>query len=294
MENVLKPLGVDLSFQFVFIFSMLIWARIMALVTMVPFLWGKPVPMVVRVAGATILMAFVVPFILPDETPIVMENALLIFFLFLKEVIMGVIIGYSASLVFFGFEAVGHMVENQRGMSIARVLIPQLGTQGSIASQLLFLLAIAIYFSMDAHLLFLRAFFETFITFPVLEFPKVESGWLPLVHYLAKSSGGILTMAVSISAPVIIAILVADIILGVANRVAPQINVWELGFNVKGYLGILILALMMLMMGQVMHDTFLRGHRDDVRTIELLEKGDTHTQPPSDFHPPIFPWLPGQ
>lgn len=292
MEDVLKPLGVDASFQFVFIFAMLVWARILALVSFVPFLWGKPVPMIARVAGATILMAFVVPFLLPKEIPIVTEDYLLLFFLFVKEVIIGMIIGFTASLVFYGFESAGHMVDNQRGMSIARVLIPQLGTQGSLSSQVLFTMAVAVYFALDGHILFLRSFFDSFLTLPVLEFPQVASGWLPLVHHLAKASGNVLTMSLAISAPVIIAILVADIILGVANRMAPQINVWELGFNIKGYLGVLMLAFMMFLMLQVMRDSFVDGHRTTQHTLRLLEKGETHVAPIPANAPPIFPWLP--
>lgn len=294
MEDVLKPLGVDVSFQFVFIFAMLVWARILALVSFVPFLWGKPVPMIARIAGATILMAFVVPLLLPSEVPVVTQDYLLLFFLFVKEVVIGLIIGFAASLVFYGFESAGHMIDNQRGMSIARVLIPQLGTQGSLSSQVLFTMAVAVYFALDGHVLFLQSFFESFVTLPVLEFPRVESGWLPLVHYLAKASGDILAMSLAISAPVIIAILVADIVLGVANRVAPQINVWELGFNIKGYLGVLMLAFMMFLMLEVMRDAFVDGQRDTQQTLRLLEKGETHALPMPANAPSTFPWLPGR
>ncbi|MBI2343195.1 MAG: flagellar biosynthetic protein FliR [Deltaproteobacteria bacterium] len=272
MDAMLRQFGVHASFQFVFIFALLVWTRMLALVSMVPFPWGKPVPMLVRVSGATVMMVFVVPLLLPSEPPPITNNMLLVGTLFLKEAILGVVIGFAASLVFYGFEAAGHMIENQRGMSIAHVLIPQLGTQGSLASQLLFLLSITIYFVMQGHVIFLETFYHSFVTFPVLEFPAIAPGWFPLVDFLAKSSGAILTMAIGVAAPVIIAILLADIILGVANRVAPQINVWELGFNIKGYLGVLILALMMVLMTEVFTETFRAQRAVDTTTQQLLER----------------------
>jgi flagellar biosynthesis protein FliR len=293
MHTVMEQMGVGTNFQFVFIFAMLVWTRILAMTATVPFLWGKPVPMVARVGASALLMLFVVPFIIPESPPPITDQSILIVFLFIKEAVYGVVIGFTASLIFFGFEAAGHMIENQRGMSIARVLIPQLGTQGSLASQLLFLMSVAVYYTLDGHIVFLEAFYGTYHTMPVLELPNIDPGWFPLVSYLTEVSGHVVTMAIAISAPVIIAILLADIILGVANRMAPQINVWELGFNVKGYVGVLLFALMMTLMLPVMQESFERGHDYNRTVMRLLERRDLPIPPATeeDVIPPL-PWMP--
>ena len=122
----------------------------------------------------------------------------------------------------------------------ARVLIPELGEQTSLSGQFLFLLAVVVYLSLGGHRLFLEAFCESYRILPILSLPSATD-FFSLIDYLGILTGKVIFMSMQISMPVLIAIFIADIILGVANRFAPQINVWEMGFNIRGYLGVLIL-----------------------------------------------------
>ena len=271
MPAVLEKLGVHIDFQFAFIFASLVWVRLLAIVAVVQFLFGKPVPMMVRVGSSVILMAFLYPHLVPASPPEIIQHMGALFALYLKEAFIGLTIGLSVAIVFYGFEAAGNMIDNQRGMSIARVLIPELGTMDLISGQFLYLLAVVIYLSLGGHLLFFEAVFGSYQVLPVFELPSIQPGFLPFLDFFARITGHVLIMSLQIAAPVIIAILIADIILGVANRVAPQINVWELGFNVKGYLGILMLFLTFAVMGRVMETEFARARRYVRESIDLLQ-----------------------
>lgn len=271
MPAVLEQLGVRIDFQFAFIFATLLWVRMLGIVAVVPFLFGKPVPNMVRVGFSVVLMAFAYPHLVPAEPPAIIQQMGPLVALYFKEAFFGITIGMAVAIVFHGFEAAGSMIDNQRGMSIARVLIPELGTMDSIGGQFLFLLAVVTYLTMGGHLFFLNAVFESYQVLPIFTFPSIQPGLLPLMDLFAQMTGHIIVMSLQIAAPVIIAVLVTDIILGVANRVAPQINVWELGFNVKGYLGVLMLALTLAVIGQVMETEFARSTRYVRQTIELLE-----------------------
>lgn len=284
--------GVNIDFQFAMIFAGLIWVRFLAMVFTVPFIFGKPVPMTARIGISMILAAFAVPLLLPTTPPPITESMFLIFILFLKEAIFGFIIGFVASIVFHGFEAAGHMVDNQRGMAIAQVLIPQLGTQGSLSSQLLFTLAVAVYLALGFHHYFFEAVYRSFIILPVLEFPNISDGWMPLLSMLSKSSGTIFEMSFTIAAPVIIAILLADIIFGIANRMAPQINVWEMSFNVKGYIGVLMLYFMLTLMPQVFMQRFPFVAKFTEEAIQLMSGGE-HVPPKVEAGqlPAPLPWI---
>lgn len=252
MEAIMARLGININFAFVLVFATLIWTRLLAIVSVIPFLFGKPVPRSVRVGGALVLMAYAYPHLVPQATPEITENYLVLFALYLKEVFVGLCIGFGASMLFYGFEAAGRMIDNQRGVSLARVLIPQLGEMGSISGQFLFQLAIVMYLTLGGHLYFFKALYESYQLVPLLEFPSIQPGLFPLMNLFIKASGEVIVLSIQIAAPVIIAILIADIILGVANRVAPQINVWELGFNVRGYVGILMLFLSItVILGQI-------------------------------------------
>jgi flagellar biosynthetic protein FliR len=275
MQELLSRLGVDVNVNFSFIFLTLIWVRVLAMSATIPFLFGKPVPNHVKVGLSIVLALYAYPHLVPATPPELSSNLLFIILLYLKEAFYGFCLGFAVSILFHAFQSVGQMIDNQRGVSIARILIPQLGQQGSISGLFLFQLALVLYLSLGGHLVFLDAFYMSFKQLPVLAFPTAGPGMLSLIDLLASMSGMIFSVALQLAGPVIIAILMADIILGLANRISPQINVWELGFNVKGYTGILLLAISITMIsGQIVRYTemanqgvskavyYLEGHKN--------------------------------
>lgn len=284
-----------ISYQLVLVMMSLIWARFLAFFSTVPVLVGKPVPMTVRVGFSLVCAVFMLPLLWPTGSPQLTADPFLIGALFLKEVLIGVILGLSAGLLFYAFEAAGNMIDNQRGMSNARLLIPELGTMGSTISLFLFQLTIVLYFALGGHLALLRALLRSFVELPLFSFPSIAPGWLPLIDLLAILSGRLLELSVTIAAPVVIAILVADIILGIANRVAPQINVWELSFSLKGYVGIGLLYMMLLFFQSTLNHQLV-AHRLHVdQTISLLRGGAVEGTPQSPAAPTLLPhppWLP--
>lgn len=257
MNEIMQKLGVNMNVSFALIFYTLIWVRMLTILSVIPFLFGKPVPKMVSVGGSMVLAAFAYGYIVPEVKPPLGEDVILLAMLYLKEAFIGLLIGFGAGLIFHGFEAAGQMIDNQRGMSIARVLIPELGAQSSLVGAFLFQFAIVIYLSMGGAGLFFDAVFGSYQAIPLLEFPKVVPGFFPLMDLFMRLTGVVILISLQIAAPVIIVILLADIILGVANRIAPQINVWELGFNVKGYLGVLALFWSItLIANQIEHYSF--------------------------------------
>ncbi len=252
----MRKLGINVNFTFTLIFASLIWVRLLTIMTIIPFLFGKTVPKTVRIGASMVMAAFAYKYLIRAEHPPITEDMIVLAALYLKEAFIGMLIGFGAGLIFYGFEAAGQMIDSQRGMSIARLLIPELGTQSSLSGMFLFQLSIVIFLSIGGHDLFLNAVFGSYQILPLFEFPNIDPGLLPLMDFFMKLTAQILVLSVQIAAPVIITILIADIILGVANRIAPQINVWELGFNVKGYLGVLALFwAITLIVGQMEHYT---------------------------------------
>lgn len=271
MDEIFRKLGVNVNVSFHLIFLGLIWVRVLGMTAVVPFLFGKPVPRYAVVGASMVLALFVYPNILPRPIPELPAAELSLVILFIKEAFYGLAIGFSASILFYALESVGQMIDNQRGVSIARLLIPQLGEQGSISGLFLFQLGIVIYLVFGGHLLFLDAFFRSYQTLPVLGFPAAGPGLYPLMDLFMRITGEVLYIALQMSAPIIIAIFMADIILGIANRVAPQINVWEMGFHVKGYVGILLLFLALTMIAQQMEHYSRKSNYYANQVIELLQ-----------------------
>ena len=271
MQELLQRIGVTIDVAFFIVFFSLIWVRILMMTSVTPFLFGKPVPRYVLVAASFVLAAFAFPNLIPKNPPALSEDRLQLVMLFLKEIFYGLSMGMAVSVIFHAFSSVGQMVDNQRGMSIARVLIPQLGEQGSVTGLFLFQFAIVIYLSMGGHLVFLDTFFQSFRSLPLLEFPEAGPGMLAFADFFIKLTGEVVYIALQLSMPVIIAIFLADLILGLANRVAPQINVWMLGFQIKGYLGVLMVFIALTMIGEQIESYTNKANDYAGETVQFLE-----------------------
>ncbi|MBN1282669.1 MAG: flagellar biosynthetic protein FliR [Proteobacteria bacterium] len=271
MEDLFKRLGVNIDVSFHLIYYSLIWVRIIAMGSVVPFIFGKPVPRYVLMAGSVVLALFAYRATVPAEPPPLSEDRMLLVVLYLKEAFYGAAIGFSAAVIFHAMSSVGQMIDNQRGVSIARSILPQLGEQVSITGIFLFQLGLVLFLAIGGHLMFFDTFFMSFRALPVLEFPAAGPGMFPLMDMFMKLTGQVLLIAMKLSMPVIIAIFMADLILGIANRIAPQINVWMLGFTLKGSLGVLILFLSLTMVTDQMQRYGLAADRHVAEAIDLLQ-----------------------
>lgn len=232
-------LNLNFDFNFTLLFGSLIMARIAMVTTVIPFLVGKPVPGTIRIGFSVMMVVFLYPYLVPADRS-VLSQPMFVFLLFVKEAFYGIAIGIAASIVFHAFEAAGSMIDNQRGAAQARLLIPQLGEQTSVFGSFNFLLGIVLFLSIGGHLFFLKSVVESYDLLPLLTFPKARPDFLAMTDEFIRMTGTVLLLALQLTAPVLIAIFVADVILGIMSKTAPSINVWELGFSVRGILGVLI------------------------------------------------------
>jgi len=284
MQEFLDKLGVNINVAFYLIYFSLIWVRVLMMVSVIPFLFGKPVPKYVLVASSFVFAVFAFSSLAPGQPVPLVDDRLALVMLYIKEVFYGLAIGMSAAVIFHAFASVGQMVDNQRGMAIARILIPQLGAQASITAVFLFQMGIVIYLSVGGHHLFLQTFFESFRELPLLSFPVAGPGMYALVDLFIRITGEIIYIALQMATPVIIAIFLTDLILGIANRVAPQINVWQLGFTIKGYIGTLLLFISITMIGEQMVYYSRQSNRHSQEVVELMQGKVPEDAPEAPMH----------
>ncbi len=222
----------------------LIFIRIMVALTLTPYLGARPVLGTVRTALALALTAFCYPIVAPlaPHTQIP-ENEVILFALFLKEGFYGMLLGLINTMLFYGIQSAGNMIDNQRYVANARVFNPSLASQASLLGVFLFQFAIVLFLLIGGHLYFLEALITSFQTVPLLTLPHIPAGFSPLLEFVTRLSADTLIICLQLSAPIIIAIFIADLVLGIMNRIAPMINVFEMGFSIKGFAGVLLFYL---------------------------------------------------
>lgn len=257
-ENFLGNYGLSIDLYRHLLIGGLIFARIFIICMFIPYLGVKPVPGRVRVAVSMVLTLFFYSPVDAMAGTTLPTSYGIILSLFFKEALFAILLGFAGGLVFFGIQAAGNMIDNQRQLANAQIFNPGIGSQASLFGIFYYQLAIVIFLIIGGHRIFIRAIAQSFEAVPVLQFPDITPGLQPVLTFILRLSADTLIIALQLGAPVLVAIFIADIILGLTNRVAPMVNVFELGFNIKGFLGVLMVYLALPMVIVQLKEWFIR------------------------------------
>lgn len=153
------------------------------------------------------------------------------------EVFIGVIIGFTARLIFTAVQLSGQLVGFQMGFAIVNVVDPQTGNQIPVIAQFENILAILIFLSINAHHWFLRATAESFALVPPFGFHYPSE----LAGEIMRLAGNMFVIAVKIGAPMIAVLFFTSMALGVIARTVPQMNIFIVAFPLKIAIGLIFL-----------------------------------------------------
>lgn len=215
--------------------------RILAMFVVIPIFNRQQMPNLLRMAIASGLGVIVAPMLLPTVQAGLAPQGLALIGLIVKECFVGLILGYLIAIPFWGFEAVGFIIDNQRGASIAATINPLTGHDSSPLG-ILFNQAFIVFFLIAGGFrLMLDILYTTFLQWPVFSWwPQLDQSTAPLV--LAQLDG-LANMALLLAAPAVIAMFLSEIGLALVSRFAPQLQVFFLAMPIKSGLAFLILVL---------------------------------------------------
>lgn len=166
----------------------------------------------------------------------------------LKEIFIGIVLGFSVSIIFWGIEAVGFFIDNQRGATMASSLNPLSGSQASPFGILLVQAVNTVFFSTGGILVFLGMVYKSYTAWPVFSFyPTFDASMVTLflsmmdllMYYMMLFAG-----------PVIIAMFLAEFGLALIGRFAPQMDVFFLAMPVKSAVA---MAMLIVYVGFLVH-----------------------------------------
>lgn len=225
-----------------FVWSLVIvQARVMPIFVLLPFMNRSLVPGMLRFAVATALGVLVVPLLAPAVLEDGLPHGLPLMALLLKESFLGLVLGYLAALPFWAFEAMGFIVDNQRGASIASTINPLTGHDSSPLG-ILYDQAFTVFFFVSGGFFLLAGMiYDSYALWHPLSFwPRLaEESAALLVPQLNR----MVAMALLLAAPVLVAMLMAEVGLALASRFVPQLQVFFLAMPVKSGIAILMLML---------------------------------------------------
>lgn len=250
--------------------GMLIMLRILPITFITPFLGGKLVPNETRTGLGLGLTILVFSHAESFQTAPVYLNPLVYIVLMLKELFLGFTIAFVATKLFYAMEVAGRILDVMRGSSMAEVQVPELNLRASPLGDFMFHLLLVLFMVMDGHIRFIEALFESFRVVPLDAFPQIQGGFQAWTNAILEYGSSLFAIAFALVFPGLFASFMTDVVFGMLNRVAPQLNAYFMAMGIKALAGMamLLFSLSMVVKPMAQHSseslTFLE------RMINLL------------------------
>lgn len=236
---------------------LIILLRASIVLNMLPFLGSTNFPAQFRI-GIAVAVAVVLAPTLDIAVP---RGALP--FAIVREALFGMIFGLTARIVFYAVDMAGQAMSNAAGISMATILNPEIG-QTTEVSQLFSIIATLLYLAMDAHheliLLFVRSF--EWVPVGAVNIAGILPAALSLVTLL-------FVLALKLSAPVLIIMLITNVLLGFITKAAPQMNVFFVAYPVYIFLGFFTMLVSLPVFTYVMGGWF-KGIPEELGRVMML------------------------
>src|SRR6516165_3054352 len=245
---------------------MLVFARIGAMVSLLPGLGETNIPVRVKLAIALLLTLVILP-LHRAAYHIDMGSLAPLLFMMFYEIIVGIVLGATARVTLAALQVAGSVIAQQLGLGFVTSVDPTTeGTQGILVGNFLTLLGVTMLFATDSHHLVIAALNDSYSIFSPGE--SIPSG--DVAALATRAFTGAFKIGMQLAAPFLVFGLVFNIGLGGLARLMPQMQVYFVGVPLSILAGFLILALVIAaMMGtfldyfiSVMHDMIplRRGH----------------------------------
>ncbi|MES2074516.1 MAG: flagellar biosynthetic protein FliR [Pseudomonadota bacterium] len=233
----------------------LLWplTRILGLIAASPLFGNGSVPVTVKVALGVLLALIVAPTVpaLPGADPLSLAGLLIL----LQEALVGLAMGFSMRIVFAAVEMAGEIGSLTMGLGFATFFDPNTQGRSSAISQFLALVATMAFLATNTHLVLLSALVESFSSLPVSAQPLYGGGF----KQLADWGGKIFSTGVQLSLPIVAALLITNVALGILTRAAPALNLFGIGFPITLGVGLLVLAMSLPYLATPLQKLFLDG-----------------------------------
>ncbi|MCY3974282.1 MAG: flagellar biosynthetic protein FliR [Simkaniaceae bacterium] len=216
--------------------------RMGPIIMLAPFLGAKTAPIIVR-TGLAVMMSVIFLPVLIKHAHRHLEFSPLFLVYSMKELLIGLFLGFLVAMPFYMVQSGGIIIDYSRGASVLQIQDPSLQNQASPIGIMYNLILITIFFNLNGPILFFESVADSYAIVPADGFINPSffgmKGfvWETISSMIAK----VIAVGIRLAAPSLVAILMAEMFLGIANRMAPQVQIAFLGLSIKSLLGLALL-----------------------------------------------------
>ena len=195
-------------------------------------------PLLIKI-GLALVIALVIFPIVSDSQQMLPDGLLPFILLVFKEIAIGFVIGYGATLTFGAFVVAGDLISSEMGLQMAEMVDPLLGGNINPIAQMFQMLGLILFLALDGHHWIINALVLSYKTVPITEF--FESGMT--MGKIMQLFHGLFVSAIKIAAPIMIILFLVVIVVGLVGKAIPEINIMMLVFPMKIMVGFLVLGI---------------------------------------------------
>jgi len=218
-------------------YFILIFARISGIFSSAPLFAVRNMPSIVKIGLALMLSYIIAPVVLADANTVIPDDIFPYIMILISEYLIGVILGFTTYIVFYGIQMAGAILDVKIGFGMVHIIDPAMGQRIPLIGNFKHMLAMIIYLATNCHHLFLSALYSSFTIVPVAK--AVSFGGVGLI--IAGMGSNIYLIAVKIALPVLIALFLTEVALGILARTMPQLNIFVVGIPARIIVGIFML-----------------------------------------------------
>ena len=196
-------------------------------------------PLMIKI-GLALVISFAVFPIISNSQPVLPDNMINFIIIVFKELAVGFLIGYVATLAFAAFVMGGGLISSEMGLTMAELVDPLTGDRVSPIAQLLQIVALILFFAINGHHWLINALILSYKTVPLTGFIEMGSS----VSKIMDLFNGLFIAAIKIAAPIMIVLGLTVVVAGFLARSTPEINIFLIIFPMKILVGFLLLAIM--------------------------------------------------
>src|SRR6185436_7317749 len=238
-------------------------SRIGGIVAAFPMLGGRTVPHQIKIALVVMLGIALSPLIrLPQLSQDVFEMTAGL----ASELLIGLVIGLAVRLVFGALEIAGELLGVQMGFGAVQLLDPMTAQHSSVMSEYFRIVAMLVFLSLNAHMVVVAAIVSSYETIPPFG-ARISSA---LGEEVLQLSQHMFVVALQLSAPVLVVMILINISLAMLGRAVVQINVFVLSFPITILGGLLVLGLALPYTVSLFEREFIGLHDTIERLMRIL------------------------
>lgn len=214
----------------------LIMMRMLAFVTSSAFFGAPNISAQVKILFSLTFTSIMFPLVSIQSVDYLLVSNELIH-LTLREIVIGLMLGFLTRMFFFTVSMVGEFTSISMGLNSAQLFNPMMGSMGGAMEQFYSIIGILIFLGIDGHHIFLAAIAQSYQMVPVA---MMSLNLKPFAE-MAIFGQELLILSVKLCAPIVVAMLLSNIAMGILGRAVPQINVMVTSQPVNMMIGLAVL-----------------------------------------------------